>query len=218
MKWLAILLAVGLAIYAGIAVAFPTYTHRFRLTVEVETPQGVRSGSSVVEVERKDQRWILIAQGRYVFRVRGEAVFVDLGEGRNLVALMGFGPLAENTDQMISLWVEAYGQYKWDEDVWSGRTKLRGPVELRPPLIPTLATFSDPSDPKTARIVWPDELEEVFGPGVRFKRAWLEMTGDPVTKEIEQKLPMVRIHRDWMYKLYSEPTKFAPHLYLFLRS
>jgi hypothetical protein len=200
MKWLAILLAVGLAVWAVMAFAFPTYTHRYRLTIEVDTPQGVRSGSSVIEVERSDQRWVLIAQGRYVFDVRGEAVFVDLGDGRNLIALMAFGPRAENVDQMISLWVEAYGHYKWDEDAWSGRTKMQGPIELKPPLIPTLVTFSDLSDPKTARVVYAtgaivrdqilsngrqprivgqgvlfDELGNVFGPGYRFRRATIQM-------------------------------------------
>jgi len=189
MKWLAILLAVGLVVWAVMALAFPTYTHRYRLTIEVDTPQGVRSGSSVIEVERSDQRWVLIAQGRYVFRVRGDAVFVDLGEGRNLVALMAFGPRAENIDQMISLWVEAYGQYKWDENAWAGRIKMQGPVELKPPLIPTLITFSDVSDPKTARLVRSDEFEKAFGQGVRFRRAWLEMRNASPVLAIERRLP-----------------------------
>jgi len=197
MKWLAILLAVGLAVWAVMAFAFPTYTHRYRLTIEVDTPQGVRSGSSVIEVERSDQRWVLIAQGRYVF--------------------------------------EAYGHYKWDEDAWSGRTKMQGPIELKPPLIPTLVTFSDLSDPKTARVVYAtgpivrdqilsngrqprivgqgvlfDELGNVFGPGYRFRRATIQMvsagawplnifglSGEPITHAIEGRVVGLRDMKRW---------------------
>jgi hypothetical protein len=121
--------------------------------------------------------------------VRGEAVFVDLGAGRNVIALMAHGPRGESVDQMITLPVEAYGYSKWDEPAWEGRAKMQGPVELRPPLVPTLVTFSDLNDPKSARVVLPGEVEQVLGPGTRFKGAWIDMTSDPATQEIERKLP-----------------------------
>ena len=87
--------------------------------------------------------------------------------------------------------------------MWSGRTRVRGVVELRPPLIPTLVTFAAPFDPSTVRVVRPDEFGEVFGPGFRFRRATLEMvpagwwpasalglSGVPFTHGvIEQRLP-----------------------------
>lgn len=210
MKLLGILALVAVAIYATWAIAFPTHTHRYRLTIEIDTPEGVRSGSSVIEVVRKDVRWVLIAQGRYEFRVRGEAVFVDLGGNRNVVALLAHGPNAENVDQMISLPIEAYGYDKWDDRAWAGQAKMQGSVELKPLLIPTLVTFTDLDDPKTARVIYPtqpqevrsdsaaprsksrvavDRFAETFGPGVRFKRSWIEMTNDPVTIGVEQRLP-----------------------------
>lgn len=200
---LAIFAATLAALWAGLAFAFPDYTHRFRLTVEVDTPGGPRSGSSVIQVERKDVRWAP-APGRYVFAVRGEGVFLDLGGGRNLVAVLAHGDNAEDVDQIITLWVEAHGHYRWDEDVWSGRKELQGVVELKPPLIPTLVTFADPLDPNTVRVVRPQGFAETFGPGFRFRRAMLEMVptgrwplsalglspGVPVTQgAIERRLP-----------------------------
>lgn len=147
----------------------------------------------------------------YAFRVRGEAVFLDLGAGRNVVAILAHGENAEDVSRVITLWVEAHGNKQWDEDVWSGRTELRGVVELRPrgvvelrpPLIPTLVTFADPLDPSTVEIVRLEEFERVFGPGFRFRRATLEvvptgwwpasvlgLSGVPFTKGvIEQRLP-----------------------------
>jgi hypothetical protein len=175
MRRLAILVAVLAALWAGFALAFPDYAHRYRLTVEVDTPDGLRNGSSVIEVERKDFGWAPAPGPRYEYRVRGEAVFVDLGAGRNVVAVLAHGDNAERVDEVISFWVEAYGLFRWDQEVWTGRRELRGAVELRPPLIPTLVTFADPLDPKTVRVVQPHEFEEVFGPGFRFRRATLEV-------------------------------------------
>jgi hypothetical protein len=188
MKALAIIIAVVAAIYGISSLVFPTYTHRYRLTVEIDTPDGSRSGSSVIEVVRSDNRWVLIAQGRYAFSVRGEAVFVDLGAGRNVIALLAHGDRAEYVDQMISLPIEAYGHFKWSEEAWAGRARMQGPVELKPPLIPTLVSFSDLADPKTARLVRLGEFETVFGPGVRFRRAWIEMTKSSATIGIEKRL------------------------------
>jgi hypothetical protein len=84
MKALAILAAIVGTISIGIALKYPTYTHRYRLTVEVDTPDGVRSGSSVIEVLRSDMGWFPFSQGLYDFRVHGEAAFVDLGANRNV--------------------------------------------------------------------------------------------------------------------------------------
>ena len=147
--------------------------------------------SSVVEVERKRIRWP-VPGSRYTHLVRGEAVYVDLGSGRNVVAVLAHGENAEEVDRINSFWVEANGRYRYDEDVWSGREELRGAVELKPPLIPTLVTFTDALDPDTVRVVRSGEFEEVFGPGFRFRRATLEVVpaSVPVTSGvIEQRLP-----------------------------
>lgn len=192
MRWLAFAAAmVAAAAFAWMALTPLRDAHRFRLTVEVETPDGLRSASSVVEVERKRIR-LPVPGGRYAHLVRGEAVYVDLGLGRNVVAVLAHGDNAEDVDRINSFWVEAYGRYKYDEDVWSGRKALRGAVELRPPLIPTLVTFADRLDPGTVQVVRPGEFEAVFGPGFRFRRATLEVVPESVpvtTGVIERRLP-----------------------------
>jgi len=194
MKTGAIFAAMIAALWTWIALGYPAYAHRFRLTVEVDTPDGLRSRSSVVEVERRDYGWVPVSspgRGR-VFRVRGEGVFLDLGGGRNVVVVLAHGDNAEDVDRINSFWVEAYGNQRYAEDVWSSRKELRGVMELRPPLIPTLVTFADPLDPATVRVVLPGEIEQVFGLGFRFQRATLEMVAArvPVTNGIiEQRLP-----------------------------
>lgn len=231
MKFLAILVAVGVALYLGVTFAFPSYTHRYRLTIEIDTPEGVRSGSSVIEVTRKDARLLRFGGARFTFHVRGEAVFVDLGANRNMIALLATGPDGQNIDQMISLPIEAYGYYKWDDDAWSHRAKMQGLVELNAPLIPTLVTIADVSDPKTAQVIYGFDFQEVregggalrhvprlavdrfsekFGPGFRFKRATLEATRDDVTRRIEQKIPWIaRMRAQGLEsRIDGEPGKF----------
>ena len=67
-------------------------------------------------------------------------------------------------------------------------------------------------------MVHPDQFEQVFGPDVHFKRTWIEMTTDPVTRGIEKKMPMLVSYRDAMRRAYSQPTKFTAQYHLFTRS
>ena len=64
---------------------------RYRLTLTVRTPEGLRSGSSVLELALARKNLIPLpgvsgADWGGGFRSRGEAPFVDLGGGRTLFA------------------------------------------------------------------------------------------------------------------------------------
>jgi hypothetical protein len=61
-------------------------SYRYKMTVEVETPQGLRSGSSVIEVRTSGGG--LTNTGGIQSRVQGEAVAVDLGSRGALFALL----------------------------------------------------------------------------------------------------------------------------------
>src|SRR5205085_9040371 len=58
--------------------------HKYRLTLEVETPEGVKQASGVMAVH-PDRSY---SRGGHT-RTKGDAIFVDLGGGKNLVALLG---------------------------------------------------------------------------------------------------------------------------------
>jgi hypothetical protein len=180
-----------------------SYTHRFRLALEVDTPDGVKTGSSVIRVTTEEHApWLPVAHFAQ-HSVRGDAVFVELGRERQVIATLGFGP-SGNEDILANLAVAAIGQ---DKPFWYREApSQQGRAELTGRLIPTLVTFADLNDPKTARVVRPEEFEQVFGSGVRFKRAYVEMvsagiwpfreiiglrdlTGEPITRGIEKKLP-----------------------------
>ena len=176
-----------------------SFTHRYRIMIEVDTPEGLKSGSSIIQSTTTGKSdWILQTGGTYS-SVKGEAIFIDLGDGKNIVATLVFGPTGANVDRLSSLAAEAFNR---DKAFWYKKAPdWTGKAELHDELIPTLVTFSNPADPATARVVRPDEFEMVFGPGYRFKGAWLEMTTDDVVwQRIEEKLlwlnHMERYRRD----------------------
>ena len=130
----------------------PTVTYGYRLTVEVETRQGLRSGSSVIETTTRDTTRAVLStpEARMVSsKVRGEAVFVDLGEGRNVVAILARGPHGEGVD------------FDWLVPGVFGRSPLKDPTLAKAPgvhevpshLVPTLVSFSDPANPRSAWVV-----------------------------------------------------------------
>lgn len=85
-KWVAIPLALAFAWFQW---NYPTCTFRYRLTAEVLTPEGIKTGSSVIEVSYGSTH-PLPNPGRWrADTVTGEAVYVDLGHGKNLFILLG---------------------------------------------------------------------------------------------------------------------------------
>ena len=239
-KILAILIICIIGLKAVWALAYPTSNHRFRLTVNVETPQGLKSGSSVMEtVVIRQPGWFGLRNGTISHaELNGEAVFVDLGpaaEGRpsNLIALLAWGPRGTGPDfadiprRAFSDYLDArhrdrikllYNRQASPKDKapladcenggdsYCELSKL--PVgarrEFRGDLIPTLITLANPDDPKSAKVVRPDALQGTFGAGFHLRDATLEfvmpgswplnmfgMGGEPLTREIEVKLPRI---------------------------
>jgi hypothetical protein len=186
------------------SVESPTYVHRFRLAIEVQVDGEVRSGSSVIEVRTTDYNVGMPGAKGTHSRVLGQAVIVDLGKGRNVIATLGIGP-AGSEDGIAGLTQSAFmpihpGLKHRDVPNLTGSAPLTGQH------VPTLVTFSDLSDPKTARVIAPDRFNEVFGDDVHFKRAFIEMVpagswpfnmigwpaslaGEPITRGIETKMP-----------------------------
>ena len=183
---LLMLLGAGIAWWAS---QTSTYVHRFRLTIEAEADGLLRIGASVIEVHTTDYKAGSAETVGLRSQVFGDAVFVDLGRGRHVVALLAFNPHASR--EAIDLL-----DYKV---FWAANRKLEiadlptltGRARLPDEFVPTLVTFADLNDPKSAREVGFTEFESVFGPDVHFKGAWIEMTRDSATRDIEKRLPWI---------------------------
>lgn len=185
-KFLIGAVAVALAI-AAYAVLDAEYRERFKLTIEIETPQGVKSGSSVIETivwERPD--WGPPEMRGLRTRARGDAVFVDLGSGRNLIGLLAYGP-DQDESKIFALKGAALGIDKTVD--WKDQAKIAGRGDLPKAYLPVLITFSNLNDPTTARRVDSDALDQTFGPGFKLVRVEIKTTKEPVTFTIDKKLP-----------------------------
>src|SRR6056297_2639954 len=183
-------------IWAGSAEVYQwliRYTHHYRLVLEVEDHGEIRTGSSVIGVSFSPLApWIHSEFGSSKTRIRGEAVVVELSTGQVVVATLMHGPRG-NTEQMQSLasrtlGANAPGNLR-DARNWTGKGEVTGSD------IPSMLLFKSRDEPSGGRWVAPDEFEEKIGPNIQLRRMTLEMTSDPVTRQIEEKLPFMA--RDW---------------------
>lgn len=173
--------------------------YRYRLTVEVDTPEGVKSGSGVIEVEQSLSRSTAAPAKVGVQRkVHGEAVAVDLPNGKTLFALLRS---ENNVDwaSYIYVYLATHEKGKPFIDQLDNVLEVTGERTLPrmwPPVgfleersaYPMLVTFGDLADPTSVAQVDPDDLAATFGEGVRLNRITVELTDDPVTSGIEDRL------------------------------
>lgn len=173
----------------------PTPDYRYRLTVEVDTPDGLKTGSSVIEVKTSVAgENAITTPGRVSHTLRGEAVAVDLGDGRSLFALLRSPTDIDWANNVMFILTPGQGDFQSRFEAMLKRRKeytlprylpIRGE---RRPARPMLVAFGDLADPTSVAEVDPDDLAKTFGEGVSLKRITVQLTDDPVTTGIEQLL------------------------------
>lgn len=172
--WLAIVVAATVLTTA--CNPFPkTWQWNQKLTVAVETPQGIKSGSAVTHVSWQDAN----ALGNYIPTYSGEATVVEIAHGRYLFALIG------EKSKYIAQYTfhKQFGISRADyQKLLPEIEKFRGTADVPRNRYPLLVTFADTSDPKTVQKVDPDNLAASFGPGVSLKRITLGITDEKVTE------------------------------------
>jgi hypothetical protein len=134
-------------------------------------------------------------------RTAGDAVFVDLGGGKNLVALLAHIDSKLDLDGMNYVALRAYTAAGGKRVSFNEMSRLSGAVPVKDALIPVLVTFGDPANPATARNVPPTDAEAALGKGYRLQGITAEVVpngywpldfggvlGEPVTRGIQTKL------------------------------
>lgn len=201
------ILRLGLCAALSLAGCSNSETMRYKMTVDVETSEGLKTGYAVRELEFRDRSNFAFGESRPQVKLRGEAVAVDLGGGRTLFALLtganGDVDYAKRVADREGIWVgEPEGPYIqigtpkarvvqiWPRPPFPGR--LDHPEDLKRGYAmqhPKLVTFRALDDPKTVILVDPDNLAATFGQGVHLKRITIAATDEPVTIGIEKRLP-----------------------------
>jgi hypothetical protein len=207
------MLSAGLAICiascgqsSGSGRTWPPY--RYRLTVEVETPQGLRTGSSVIEVRVREAGSLAIpSPGAVSSIIIGEAVAVALPDGKTLFALLRSDENVDWAKDALRTVIEQQTTAERlaiedDFAVDMNRIIALEGVHALPRYFqrgtgpddkvsgyPILVTFGKIADPTSVAKVDPDDLAATFGKGVTLKRITVERTKDAVTTGIEKRLP-----------------------------
>jgi hypothetical protein len=175
-------------------------SYRYKLTMAVNTPEGVKRGSTVVEVLFYD---VSIPDRGTMHKLRGEALYLDLGPGaRPLVALLTsqLHPKYDHGRQLH--WTRDAGPAEDLLSQLNGQAlsadymndlpriaRMRGPHRIAPADLPDLVTFADVNDPKSVIEVDRNDLQATLGPDITWNEITIESTGEPVTTGIVRKLP-----------------------------
>lgn len=209
MKRRAFLAASGLA---ALILALPacgsTDRMRYRMTVEVDTPQGLRTGSAVREITHSvPPPYPSVGESRPQWRVRGEAVAIDLPGNQTLFALLRSEEDGDFGGWGV-WWLFRQQQPARSIELWPKVPVTGKPIVADP--VPMLVRFRDIADPKTVEQVDPDDLAKSFGPGVRLRRITVQLTDEPVTKGIEKRLGWLGKYPEPSLDPSHSPTDFSP--------
>ncbi len=177
-------------------------TYRYKLTLSLDTPNGVKTASNVVQIDAFDVT--LPARG-IGHKTTGQALYIDLGTGqRPLIALLtrirretdpwptfpGWGEDAPG-EALAEKCLGANKPRDWLDEVRATR-QCTQPVEITPADLPDLITFADTNDPKSVMLIDPNNLNATLGPGVSWRSMTLQATDGPLTKGIDKHLPWMR--------------------------
>ena len=156
------------------------YRFKAKLTVNVDTPDGLRTGSSVYEFWANYRNPGTLVR---VFGQIGEAVTVNLPNGKVLFSLVvGIVSILNSIDA------------DYDNTIVESTKKLSeygnsGPYIVAPADYPTFVTFDDIMDPMTIKRVNPANISELFGDGYRLHSVKAQITTDEdKTVGIEKRL------------------------------
>lgn len=188
-------------------ISFPSGTWRYKMTVMVETPEGIKTGSAVREVSVQAVPRISPHMLPTV-KLKGEAVAVDLGKRGVLFALLSGYKKGDDYGADIPAIIFSPTQAVMEDSTirYMSRHKA-GSVEVPVEWYPKFVYFKDLKDPKTVEYllgikicsdkgsskktycVNEERLEEAFGHGVKLKSVTIEMTEGDVTWIIDKYLP-----------------------------
>ena len=202
------MVVIVVALIAAWKIAYPTNSFRYKVTVNVETPEGLKSGSAVREA-RIYQQPEVGDNGPWT-NVFGEAVVVDLGARGVLFATLDtddhylvFRTFSEGPPGLTRKGARYYEQ-------------LRAKAVVDPLNYPLLVAFKDIKDPKTITVAYKplkqrdnnkpgiqykivgveDNMAELFGNGVRLKDITIEMTKVQITRNVIEYLPWLDLYRN----------------------
>jgi hypothetical protein len=178
------ILAIPVLVWASWTIYTWPETHRYRYTVEVDTPDGLRVGTTVIEDISRKQPRLLPDMSRYSVITRGEAVAVHIPGKQTLFAILKQdGGLSFGHITYLALGPKGSPERQpgappvlMKVHVGGKETGIREQEG-----IPMLVRFRNINDPNSVEKVDPDNLAASFGQGYRLRKVAVQATNDPVT-------------------------------------
>jgi hypothetical protein len=198
-------LLVGIAI-VGAAVlvyclSFPAVSYRYRLSITIRVDGNPYSGSSVIEVWRQfAPGWFqafVHGSGESV-EVRGQAVFIDLGNRGALIAALAdtYNHCVVAADDLVGRAFEPAEQrhrcvpgYSASYAYERSLPEKRGSINLTPDNLPAFLWFPDKTDLASVREIEHSQFSSVIGGMAELVSAQIEITSDPLVFDVDKKLP-----------------------------
>jgi hypothetical protein len=196
------LLTLGILV-VGVVAAFAlsevikpeVFTWRYKITVEIETPEGIKSGSAVRELRvLKNNREITPQVPPYNFEVVGEAVVVDMGERGTLFGLIGsradlLGTFDDKFQSHPPSFRSMTTSLDYEAELELGITR---PFERDIWFV----AFEDIEDPQSIFTIKPEDFESFFGKGVKLKNKYITIVDEPISYgRVEQFLNWINFKR-----------------------
>lgn len=168
---------------------FRWWSWRQKLTVEVQTPSGLKTASSVAGASwEMAPAWFKLGDsggGHGTGLLKGEAVTLEVTPNRYLFVLLN-GYSAETAIQLFGE-LKTFGRNEYSATL-DRISSTRETIDLPRDQYPLLVTFDDVNDPASVKRVDPTNLEAAFGPGYRLNGITLSLTKEPVTKGAVEKV------------------------------
>jgi hypothetical protein len=200
-KWIWVVVVI-LAVWAMFHIGEPSDSWNVRMTVEIATPEGVKTGSSVWRIHHDNEPQILPNQSGAYYVDRGEAIEIDLGRRGIVFALLRGADLNVDYSHVIAFTVFPLGE----------KTPPGTVATLAPQQFPLFVHFKNMDDPRTVETVYGDILREkaipsnnlfqkpteqirvnrmadVFGSGVAITSVSMEVTKDSPKLALQRILP-----------------------------
>ncbi len=192
-------------------------TVRFKVIASALVDGRPIESSSVMEISYSKVTHSLLGTGGAT-RLYGEALIFDLG-GKGTVYVL---PI-QHPDNAISTQVYEYGILTSfgitngigslsEADLTTLRNaRGRHPFKLyKTTRLPAFVTFANESDPKSVYEIRPSELGQHF-PGTKFTGLDMEITEDPITSKLKDRLPWLKAARDPKIFPRDPPTARRPY-------
>lgn len=171
-RLISLLFGILMGAYLGYKVLYPTYRYSQKLTITISTANGPISGTAIQAVEWVEKPRILTDfPGRSV-RIKGDAIFVDLKDGRYLAALLTDTETLSwsaimTTDKQQSL------QLKIPRDV---DQFVNDVIPLNLPQYPKLVLFPEISNSTRVIPINPSDPSATLGEGYALESITLTIT------------------------------------------